>query len=147
MANSAKYLDKTLQQLLDIKWTAENTPTDEDSNVVRRGYSVTLKQLKDFTYEDVRFCLSQEIGLIFVVPMAIDILNNDILAEGHMYPGDIVRNLLRVDAEFWNLHTDLALEVKRVCTCGLEQLLADQELDGHIKNPCIRMLEKLLSAR
>ncbi len=144
MTQYSKYLDKSLTQLLEIIWTKDNVPAEDDSNVVREYYTVTLKKIKDFTNEDVRFCLSQETGLKFVVPIAIEILRDDILAEGDMYPGDIVTNLLRIDAEFWGLHTNLAIEVNNLCASGLEQIADDPELDGHTKKRLTRLIDRFL---
>ena len=145
MTDVSKYLDKTMTQLLEIVWTKDNIPTEDDSNVVRRHYSVTLKKLKDFSNEDVRFCLSQEIGLTYVVPLAIEILREDILAEGHMYPGDIVSNLLNVDAEYWDLHVNHALEVQGILSRALEKCAMDQEFDGQIGKGFNRKFDKFLA--
>ena len=44
------------------------------------------------------------------MPIAIEVLRNNILAEGNLYPGDLLKSVLTVDAGFWNTHPDMKEE-------------------------------------
>jgi len=59
------------------------------------------KPIGDFSIEDLRIMIGQGIGLRYLVPLALEVVEQDPLAEGDFYPGDLLGSMLRVDAEFW----------------------------------------------
>ena len=62
--------------------------------LVRRCCELRRKHLYDFTVEDLRIILGQEIGVSVLLPRAVDILVREPLAEGDHYPGDLLRNVM-----------------------------------------------------
>ena len=54
-----------------------------------------------FTVEDVRFLIAQQTALEEMVPLAMCILEEDILASGDFYDGDLLQALLRLPGEYW----------------------------------------------
>lgn len=46
--------------------------------------------------------IGQEIGLYFLIPLAIETLTDNLFAEGDMYEGDLLKNVLDVDTKFWD---------------------------------------------
>lgn len=91
---------KTLENLEKKVWPTLSS--NEGSYLINTCNSLRKKQLKDFTTEDLRIMIGQEIGLYFLMPLAIEILTNDLFAEGDMYEGDLLKNILEVDTKFWN---------------------------------------------
>ena len=73
----------------------------EESYLVRTVYSLRKKPLKDFTVEDLRIMIGQNEGLQFLIPIALEFLSENILAEGDFYPGDLLKNVLTSDAKYW----------------------------------------------
>jgi hypothetical protein len=71
---------------------------------MRRLRAVPLKQLR---IEDLRLLIGQSIGLEFLVPMALDHVEDHPLAAGDFYPGDLLKNVMDVHETFWNGHPDL----------------------------------------
>ncbi len=65
------------------------------------------KTLREFTPEDLRFMLGQQISLPILMPMALDVLEIDPFAGGDMSPGSLLFNALRVDRQFWQGHPEL----------------------------------------
>ena len=51
--------------------------------------------------------IGQNIGLSYLVPLALEYLEKDPLAEGDFYPGDLLASVLRADARFWRDHPHL----------------------------------------
>lgn len=49
--------------------------------------------------------IGQNIGLKYLIPLAVQVLKKDCLAEGHFYPGDLLKSILTSEKEYWN--TDL----------------------------------------
>jgi hypothetical protein len=52
--------------------------------------------------------VGQRIGLPHLVPLALQRLRDNPLANRDFFPGDLLANVLRIDAEFWCEHPDLA---------------------------------------
>jgi len=91
---------KTLESLEKKTWPPLNS--EVDSHLIKTCKSLRKKPLQDFTTEDLRILIGQEIGLDFLLPLAIETLTNDLFAEGDMYEGDLLKNVLDVDAKFWD---------------------------------------------
>ena len=45
--------------------------------------------------------IGQSIGLNYLVPLAIEVLKENILAEGHFYDGDLLNSVLTSDKVYW----------------------------------------------
>jgi hypothetical protein len=93
---------KTLDELDPPAW---GEPT-YDSYLVSRCHALRRKKLCDFSIEDLRAMIGQGIGLRFLIPVAMDVLERDPLAEGEFYPGDLLGNVLRAEPSFWAEHGD-----------------------------------------
>ena len=74
---------------------------DTDSYLITTLHKLRSKPVGDFTTEDLRIAIGQGFGLPFLVPLAIEKLEEDIFAEGDFYEGDLLRNVLAIDASFW----------------------------------------------
>ena len=59
------------------------------------------RALKNFETEDLRILIGQNIGNEYLIPLAIRILEKDILAAGNFYEGDLLVSVLRSDGEYW----------------------------------------------
>jgi hypothetical protein len=94
---------KSLQELERQYWGEPNP----DTPMVRKCYALRKKPLHDLSMEELRLAIGQQIGLKFLIPLAISHLSENILAHGDFAPGDILRNIWRVPAEFWSSHRDI----------------------------------------
>ena len=91
-------LYKTLEELDNDIWTA---PAGEFSFLVLTIHRLRKKPLKDFTIEDLRIAIGQNLNLIHLIPIAIKELRQNILAEGDFYEGDLLKSVLTSDINFW----------------------------------------------
>jgi hypothetical protein len=91
---------KSLESLEKMSWPALGS--DEGSYLIKTCNSLRKKQLQDFTTEDLRIMIGQEIGLYFLMPLAIETLTDNLFAEGDMYEGDLLKSVLDVDNKFWD---------------------------------------------
>lgn len=90
----------TLEALEKNTW-----PSPEgESHLETTCCALRKKPLKLFEIEDFRIMISQDIGLEYLVPIALTILEGNILAEGDFYEGDLLNALLTSDIDFWKLH-------------------------------------------
>ncbi len=88
---------RSLEQLENDYWPAIEFP----SNLVANCHAYRKIPLKNLSIEQVRLLISQEIGLKHLVPLAISILSNNILAEGDLYEGDLLISVVGILGDFW----------------------------------------------
>lgn len=96
-------------------------PGPDASNLVRRCTELRRKPLAEFTVEDLRIMLGQEIGVPALLPLAVQVVLRDPLAEGDSYPGDLLANVLRLPEAAWS---NLRAERKRLASV-LAKLITD----------------------
>jgi CDI immunity proteins len=89
---------KTLENLENDFWGKP----DYDSHLVTRCHELRKLPLENFTTEDLRIMIGQEIGLDYLIPLAIEVLTIDLFAEGDFFEGDLLKNVLAIKSEFWN---------------------------------------------
>jgi len=103
------WLSKSLESLEKNYWG--KIPKDE-SRLVITCHNLKKKQLKEFDTEDLRIMIGQNIGLKYLIPLALDALNDNILAEGNLYEGDLLKMVLTSNADYWKNEAD---NWKRMC--------------------------------
>jgi hypothetical protein len=50
--------------------------------------------------------IGQNESLIYLIPLALEELGKNILAEGDLYEGDLLTNVLKIDADYWIQDTE-----------------------------------------
>ena len=98
--------DNSLEKLLG-KWKGEIPRENYSSSIQIRTYKLYFKKIKDFEADDVRFIIGQEIGLKYLVPIALEYLERDILFEALYYEGDMLKVVLLLPKEFWKKNLKL----------------------------------------
>ena len=88
----------TLDQLEGKVW-GQAAPSD--TGLVKTCHRLRTKPVGDFSVEDLRVMIGQSIGLRLLIPIALDALEREPLAEGDFYPGDLLNSVLRVEPAFW----------------------------------------------
>jgi|HubBroStandDraft_4_1064222.scaffolds.fasta_scaffold580242_2 hypothetical protein len=71
------------------------------SSLVITVHRLRRKPLADFTIEDLRRMIGQKLSLPYLMPLALERLEENPLAEGDCYDGDLLHNVLRVGSEYW----------------------------------------------
>ncbi|GAA3913552.1 contact-dependent growth inhibition system immunity protein [Actinoplanes auranticolor] len=89
----------TIQQIEGRGW---GTVPADASFLVQRCTELRRKPLEQFTVEDLRIMLGQEIAVPILLPLAVDVLAADPHAEGDYYPGDLLWAVLRLPAAAWS---------------------------------------------
>jgi hypothetical protein len=88
---------KTLNEIEGHDWGEP----DFGSHLVTTCHELREKPVSSFTVEDLRIMIGQNIGLDYLIPLALETLEDNILSEGDFYCGDLLDVVLRVDKEFW----------------------------------------------
>lgn len=103
-------LNKSLQELENCDW---GEPT-YDFYLVVTCDKLRRVPLKLFNIENLRILIGQNIGLKFLVPLALKQVHAHPLAQGDFYPGDLLVSLLRVETNFWTQNPDYCKEIHQI---------------------------------
>jgi hypothetical protein len=82
--------------------------------LVKRCHELRTKPLVDFTVEDLRLMIGQQVALNHLVWPALDRLRSDALVEYDDYPTDLLVSLLRVDSAYWERSPDYDQELRNL---------------------------------
>ncbi len=93
---------RTLDELDPPSWE----PPEYDLHLVTETHALRKKPLAEFTVEDLRIMIGQQISLRHLVPIAIELLDENPLVEGDYYPGDLLQAVLRIDEEYWRVNRE-----------------------------------------
>ena len=90
-------LNKSLEQLENDYWAEPSVKT----NLVVECHRLRKIPITTLSVENLRILIGQKIGLNFLVPVALEILEGNPLVSGAMYKGDLLANLASVPEAFW----------------------------------------------
>jgi len=90
---------KTLETLERDFWPP--IETDDISYLALTLHTLRKKPLKNLNIEDLRVMIGQNMGLPFLIPLAMEELKFNILAQGELYPGDLLCSVLNSDIDYW----------------------------------------------
>jgi hypothetical protein len=89
---------KTIEELENDYWV---TPLSFQTELTKSIFFLRKKRLIDFDSNDLRILISQDIGVKYLIPKAINLLKENILEEASYYPGDLLSTLLNLDYAYW----------------------------------------------
>lgn len=102
---------KSLENLEKDFW---GEPT-YDSYLVRRTHEIRQLPLNALTNDDIAMMLRQQFSLDYLVPLAIDKLQLDILSHGEAdSEGAIMEAILKIPASFWASNQDYWATIKQL---------------------------------
>ncbi|MDT8910053.1 contact-dependent growth inhibition system immunity protein [Amycolatopsis sp. PS_44_ISF1] len=93
----------TLEQIEDRPW---GKPPAEATRLVKTVYELRHKAVGAMDTEDLRVLLLQQESVEVLVPVALTHLEQNPLAEGDFYPGDLLVAVLKVPQAYWQQHPD-----------------------------------------
>lgn len=89
-------------------------PSEAPTNMVKRCLELCKVPLDKFTIEDLRLMIGQGFSLRYLIPLAVEHLKTNIFVEGDLFPGDLLKNVLAVDTNFWTDHKQLWREINEL---------------------------------
>ena len=119
---------KILQELENNDWGKP----DFGSHLVLTCHCLRRVPLKDFETGDLKVMIGQQISLFFLVPLALEKLENDPLVEGNYYPGDLLKVVLDIPAEFWGVHIEMRNSLRGIVVKTRELLASLEEDDARL---------------
>ncbi|WP_405669857.1 contact-dependent growth inhibition system immunity protein [Streptomyces sp. NBC_01230] len=66
------------------------------------------------TVEDLRVLIRQGVGLVYVLPLALEVLREQPLAEGDLYEGELLSAVLTRTPETWKASPALARDLRPI---------------------------------
>ena len=96
--------------------------------LIMRCHELRTKPLRDFTDEDLRIMIGQQVALNHLVWPALERLGSDSLVEDDDYPTDLLASVLRVDPAYWERSPDYDLELHRLAEGARERFKLAPEL-------------------
>lgn len=101
--------EKTLDELEGVVWG----PPNYDSHLVETCHRLRTKPIGEFGVEDLRIMIGQNIGLPYLLPLALDRLEENRWASGDFYPGDLLK--MTAGAEFdWATRAELRERLRAI---------------------------------
>lgn len=101
----------TLEILENDVWPG---PEEGESYLVKTCSALRKKPINEFTPEDLRIMIGQQLGLRFLIPMAIKLLKKDLMAKGDFFKGDLLQSVLHVESLFWENNRDYWKQIDRL---------------------------------
>ncbi len=103
--------DRSLEELERDRWPA---PSGNVTRLVATVHALRRKPIGELTVEDLRLLVRQDVGLADVLPVALEVLRDDPMAEGDMYEGDLLAAVLTRSPEVWSGSPELGRELRLI---------------------------------
>jgi len=103
---------RSLEEIEDDYW---GDPPADATRLISTAYALHKRPIGTLDVEGLRLLISQQVGLDTLIPLALDRVERDPLAEGDFYPGDLLDALMRrVPESYWQVHEDQRARVRTV---------------------------------
>ncbi|MFJ3868523.1 contact-dependent growth inhibition system immunity protein [Streptomyces nigra] len=79
--------DLSLEELEGRRWSV---PAGGETRLMATVRELRRKPIGGLTVEDMRLLIRQDVGLAYLLPLAMEVLRVNPLAEGDMYEGDLL---------------------------------------------------------
>lgn len=116
---------KSLQELEGDDWGEPSF----DSHLVVTVHRLRRKPIGEYSIEDLRVMIGQGFGLPYLIPLAVERLEEDPLAAGDMVPGDLLQAVLRVGEELREFPPAILQPLRKIVGRAREMLATLDEPD------------------
>lgn len=119
--NSADYLS-----LIELGQISDFEITGSEAGFIQKIHAIRNKCLRDFTADEVRVCLVQDVGTVYLLPKALNLLESNPWIDTEHYDGDLLNACIDIAAECWDLVKDARERMRAILTTAKRQ--ADEGL-------------------
>jgi len=99
---------KSIENLEKDFWGQSPKDSTTLVDTVHRLRTIQIEKLEP---KDVRLLIGQKVGLKFLIPVALDILKDDLFIDTVFYNGDLLQNVMQVDKDFWDNNKELKAQL------------------------------------
>jgi len=98
IGSDSNWRHKTLTSLEQVEWPDFSS----DGRLIKRSKELRKVPLNTFTTDDMSFMISRQIGLDYLVPLALETLSKDLFNKGTLFRDDLLENVLSIQTQFWD---------------------------------------------
>lgn len=98
---------KSIEALENDYWVDFKFPT----GLVERCFKYRKIPIRELSIEQLRMLIGQNIGVKYIFTRAYEILRKDILAEGDLYPGDLLTAVLNIKGSFFESNPEFQTQL------------------------------------
>ncbi|MEU5183268.1 contact-dependent growth inhibition system immunity protein [Streptomyces longwoodensis] len=102
---------RSLEELERDRWSS---PSGSETRLMATVRELRRKPIGHLTVEDMRLLIRQDVGLAHLLPLAVEVLRGDPLAEGDMYEGDLLAAVLTRSPAAWCDFPELRRELREM---------------------------------
>ena len=89
----------SLESLENDYW--KENPHSLTAGLIEKCHRYRKIPIQNLTVEQVRILIGQQIGLDYLLPIAFEFLEEDILSHGDFYEGDLLASIFRTNQNYW----------------------------------------------
>ncbi|MEU9194463.1 contact-dependent growth inhibition system immunity protein [Streptomyces hundungensis] len=104
-------LDRSLEELERDCWPA---PPAEATRLAATVHKLRRRPIRELTVEHLRLLIRQDVGLAHLLPLALEVLRDDPMAEGDLFGGDLLSAVLATNPAVWEQWPSLGRELTRI---------------------------------
>ncbi len=108
---------KSIEQLEKDIW---RNPSEFPTDLVEKCYRYRKISIAELTNEQIRLLISQKIEIEYLIGIALEKLERNILTECDFYEGDLLIVVASLPTEFWNKNQTEFLNFKNLVKRNLE---------------------------
>ena len=95
---------KSIENLEKDFW---GQPPKSSTPLVAKVHRLRTIQIEKLEPKDIRLLVGQNVGLKYLIPIALDILQADLFIDAELYDGDLLQNVINVNNGFWDDNKEL----------------------------------------
>ncbi len=134
----------TIENIEQVYW-GDNPPYD--SHLVTTVYKLRKKDLEEFSVEDLRIVIGQNLSLPILIPRAINVLEENILASGDCYTGDLLKYVLKITPKFWDDYPELKIKFKNLFAKNQQRIKHSSDLSDKQKSRYFELYNDFLNGK
>ena len=121
-------------------------PDAEDfpNSMVKRVGKLRNVPLEELEPDDLRFLITQNLGLSYLVPLAIDKLKFNPMLQTLYYPGDLLLTLTKIDSNFWEGHANTKVNFVALLKAAKEYVEGYKDIENSTKKMVVKGLTLFL---
>lgn len=127
-------LSQSLQELENSNWGDPQGCSSLENECLK----LRRVPLIEFQGSDLLRMISQDIGIEYLIPVAIERLRADPLADRDDYPGSLLGALLKASSKYWDKNPKLREEIKRM----YDGILINEKNDEDLTQDVLRELKQ-----
>jgi hypothetical protein len=123
--------EQTLEELDGQRWG----PPELETSLVQTVHRLRRVPINQFEPRDLRIMIGQGVGLPYLIPTALTLLERDAYLEAELHPGDLLTVVFTVDDAFWQRTPDLRRRAVTVLDTALDRLTELDVVDRRDLHP------------